>query len=69
MSIFELAHAVAAALNPRATVQVAHQPVPGARPLLYVPCVDRAREMLGLRETVNLEESIRRTADWHKKPE
>jgi nucleoside-diphosphate-sugar epimerase len=69
VSILELAQAVAAALSPRTAIQVAHQPVPGACPLPYVPCVDRARKMLGLRETVNLEESIRRTAEWHKKPE
>jgi nucleoside-diphosphate-sugar epimerase len=69
VSILELAQTVAAALNPRTAIQVARQPVPGACPLPYVPCVERAREMLGLHETVNLEESIRRTAEWHKKSE
>jgi nucleoside-diphosphate-sugar epimerase len=69
VSILELAQAVAAALKPRAAIQVARQPVPGACPILYVPCVDRAREMLGLRETVKLEENIRRTAEWHKSSE
>lgn len=69
VSILELARAVAAALNPHTAIQVARQPVPGACPSLYVPSVDRAREMLGLRETVKLEESIRRTAEWHKKSE
>jgi nucleoside-diphosphate-sugar epimerase len=33
-----------------------------------VPNVDRARELLGLRETVSLEESIRRTAEWNRLP-
>lgn len=66
VSIFELAQIVAATLNPEAEIHVAREPVPGARPSRYVPCVDRARELLGLRETVGLEESIRRTAAWHR---
>jgi nucleoside-diphosphate-sugar epimerase len=66
LSILELAQTVAATLNPQIEIRVAREPVPGAMPGRYVPCVDRARELLGLCQTVALEESIRRTAGWHR---
>lgn len=65
VSILELAQAVAATLNPKAEIHVARQPVPRAAPARYVPSVDRAREVLGLREITSLEEAIRRTAKWY----
>lgn len=64
VSILELAQIVASTLNPTAEILVAQQPVPGVAPPRYVPSVTKARELLGLRETVGLEEAIRRTADW-----
>jgi nucleoside-diphosphate-sugar epimerase len=64
VSIFELAQTVAATLHPQTEIRVARKPEPGAVPARYVPCVDRAWELLGLRETVSLQESIRRTAAW-----
>lgn len=64
VSILQLAETVAATLNPRAEIQVARKATPGAAPIRYVPCVDRARELLGLRATVALDEGIRRTAAW-----
>jgi len=67
VSIMELAQTVAATLDPRAEIRVAQQVVPAAVPLRYVPRVDRARELLGLRPTIGLEECIRRTAAWHAK--
>jgi nucleoside-diphosphate-sugar epimerase len=67
VSILELAQLVAATLNPQTEIRVARQAVAGAAPLRYVPCVDRAREVLGLRETIGLEECIRRTAKWQTK--
>jgi nucleoside-diphosphate-sugar epimerase len=67
VSIFELAQVVARTINPQVEIIVAQQTTPGAPPARYVPCVDRAREVLGLRQTIGLEESIRRTADWHRK--
>ena len=67
LSILELAHMVATTLNPQTEIRVAQEVVAGAAPLRYVPCVDRAREMLGLRQTVGLEECIRRTAQWYGK--
>lgn len=66
LSIFELAHTVAATLDPKTEIRVARQAVPGAKPACYVPRVDRAREVLGLQETIGLEESIRRTAAWYR---
>jgi nucleoside-diphosphate-sugar epimerase len=65
LSILELAEAVAATLAPTTEIRVAKQVVPGAAPARYVPSVLRAEEMLGLRELVGLEESIRRTFAWY----
>jgi nucleoside-diphosphate-sugar epimerase len=67
VSILELAQTVAMTLNPQTEIRVARQVVAGATPLRYVPCVDRAGEVLGLRETIGLEECIRRTAEWYAK--
>lgn len=66
VSILVLAQTVAATLDTHTGVRVARQPAPGAVPARYVPCVDRARELLGLRPTVSLEESIERTARWNR---
>jgi nucleoside-diphosphate-sugar epimerase len=65
VSILELAKTVAATLNPATEITVAKQAVPGVAPVRYVPSLARAEELLGLRETVGLEESIRRTAAWY----
>jgi nucleoside-diphosphate-sugar epimerase len=65
VGILELARIVASTLEPATRITVARQPVPGAQPSRYVPSVARAAELLGLRETIGLEESIRRTAAWH----
>ena len=61
VSILELAQIVAKILNPHAVINLACQPSPGSAPSRYVPSVDRAKQLLGLEETVNLEESIHRT--------
>jgi dTDP-glucose 4,6-dehydratase len=65
LSILELAHTVAKTLNPDTVVRVAESPVPGGAPSRYVPSVSRAKQLLGLEQTVTLEESIRRTAAWY----
>jgi dTDP-glucose 4,6-dehydratase len=65
VSILQLAECVAETLAPATDIRVARQVVPGAAPARYVPSVERAEMVLGLRETVGLEESIRRTALWH----
>jgi dTDP-glucose 4,6-dehydratase len=65
VSIRELAEVVAATLAPETEIRVAKRAVPGALPARYVPSVARAEELLGLRETVGLQEQIRRTAAWY----
>jgi nucleoside-diphosphate-sugar epimerase len=65
VSILELAQTVAMTLEPKTEIKVARQAVAEAAPLRYVPSVDRARDVLGLRQTVGLEECIRRTAKWN----
>jgi nucleoside-diphosphate-sugar epimerase len=66
VSILELAQAVAKALNPEAAIKVTGLPTPGMALSRYVPSVDRAKQLLCLKETVNLQESIRRTAAWYR---
>lgn len=66
VSILELAQTVAAVLNPQAEIRVARHPIPGAIPARYVPCIDRARDLLGLKQITTLEECIRRTANWYR---
>ncbi len=67
VSILELARTVAATLNPKTEIRVAGQANPAVPPARYVPSVDRARELLGLRETFDLETTIRRTAEWYRR--
>jgi nucleoside-diphosphate-sugar epimerase len=64
ISILELAEIVAATLAPSTQIHVAKTPIPGAAPARYVPSVERAQELLGLRETVGLEAAIRNTYTW-----
>jgi nucleoside-diphosphate-sugar epimerase len=66
VSILELAEIVAATLAPATPIAIAKQPTPGAPPLRYVPSIERAAGLLNLRPTIPLQESIRRTAAWHK---
>jgi nucleoside-diphosphate-sugar epimerase len=67
VSILELAQTVATTLAPKKEIRVAKEGGTETTPLRYVPCVDRAREVLGLRQTIKLEECIRRTARWYAK--
>jgi nucleoside-diphosphate-sugar epimerase len=67
LSIFELAQIVSRTLDSKSKIYVAREAVPGVAPSRYVPSVDRAHKVLGLNETVGLEESIRRTAKWYAK--
>jgi dTDP-glucose 4,6-dehydratase len=65
ISITDLARRVAATLNPATEISIAKQPVPGQPCLQYVPSTQKAQRMLGLRQIVDLDESIRRMARWH----
>ena len=63
--IAELAHMVAGARGPDIEVLVSQARVPGASAERYVPSTDRAREELRLKQTVDLQAAIRRTALWY----
>jgi nucleoside-diphosphate-sugar epimerase len=65
LSILELAQTVAQSLNPSTDIHVAKKATSGSDVARYVPSVERARDILGLCETINLQEAIRRTAAWH----
>ena len=67
VSILELAQIVARTLKSNAEIRFAQKAPPGAPVARYVPCVDRAIQLLGLSEITSLEESIQRTADWYRK--
>ena len=59
VSIRELAETVRAVLGSKSEIVVKGTPVPGAKPSVYVPNIDRARNELGLKVKVALEDSIR----------
>jgi len=65
LSILDLAQTVSQTLKVSAEIQVAKSPTPGASVARYVPSVNRAKALLGLNQTVSLQEAIRRTAEWH----
>jgi nucleoside-diphosphate-sugar epimerase len=65
ISIGYLAKTVASTLDPNVQIQTAKRPVEGVAPARYVPSTARAQQRLHLRQTVSLQESIRRTAEWH----
>jgi dTDP-glucose 4,6-dehydratase len=65
ITIRNLAREVAEALNPSLTVQIAREPVAGGPLIQYVPDIQSAETLLGLRPLIGLRESIRRTAAWH----
>lgn len=64
VSIAQLAHRVVDALGSRSAVHLARQPVAGATIQKYVPALERVRDELKLRVTIDLDEAIRRTAAW-----
>lgn len=59
VSIRELAETVRAILDSKSEIVVKGTPVSGAKPSVYVPNIDRARNELGLEVKVALEDSIR----------
>ena len=67
ISILELAQTVARVLKPDVEIRLAQKAIPGAPVSRYVPRVERASQILGLREMTTLEESILRTAAWYRR--
>jgi nucleoside-diphosphate-sugar epimerase len=65
LSILDLAQTVVESLGVPTDIEVAKTPTLGASVARYVPSVERAKEVLGLAQTVGLQEAIRRTANWH----
>jgi nucleoside-diphosphate-sugar epimerase len=65
LSILQLAQVVNQSFSSSAEIHVVKKPVPGADVARYVPSVSRAKEVLGLKETVDLREAIRRTCAWY----
>jgi dTDP-glucose 4,6-dehydratase len=65
VSVSELARLVADTIDPCLAVEIA-RPASEAPPERYVPSNGKARAELGLAETVELREAIRRTANWYR---
>lgn len=68
ISIADLAHTVIDALNVDLEINILGEVAPGVARTRYVPSIEKAREQLGLRVTVDLRDAIRFTADWHRDP-
>ena len=71
VSIAELARTVAEEVNPKCGVEIAAKVKPdtvkqGAARQQYVPSVEKAERVLGLRAWIGLRDAIRRTAAWHR---
>lgn len=65
VSIAELARQVALDFQPLPNVIIARQPQSGKAQEYYVPSVERCNKELGLRQTIDIREAIRRTIIWH----
>lgn len=65
VTISDLARSVATACTPQPAVQIAQQPAQGQVAERYVPSVQRAITELGLRQTIDLKEAIRRSIVWY----
>jgi dTDP-glucose 4,6-dehydratase len=65
MTIAEAAQLTAATLNPPLPIQIDGTPNPAVPLDSYVPDISLARNELGLRVLIPLDEALRRTAKWH----
>ncbi len=65
LSIADLARQVAAQFG-GLPVEIARVPMPGVAPEQYVPSTQRAQTEIGLRQTVSLDEALRKTIRWHQ---
>ena len=66
VSIRELAETVRSVINPQIEVMLTSVSPSKAPATRYVPSVKRAAAELGLRQTVSLEDALRRTLRWHR---
>jgi nucleoside-diphosphate-sugar epimerase len=65
ITIGELAGIVAQTVRPQVEVLTLAKPAPDKPVDRYVPSTERARTELGLRQTTDLSQAIRRTVDWY----
>ena len=65
-TIADAAHLTAATLRPGLPIQIDGTPDPHAPMNSYVPATARARTELGLTQTIDLPEALRRIAAWHR---
>jgi dTDP-glucose 4,6-dehydratase len=65
VTIAEVAQTLRDGLTPPPSIQIAQAPAPAHPASRYVPATHKARTELGLQETVDLSEAIRRTIAWH----
>lgn len=65
LSIAEIARRVRDLLAASVPIEFATQPAPDAKPRPYIPSVARIQLELGVRQTVDLDTAIRRTAEWN----
>ena len=66
ISILDLARLVRTCADTRNEIIVRGKRVEGAPPALYVPCIERARNELGLTVCYGLADAISRTIAWHR---
>jgi dTDP-glucose 4,6-dehydratase len=64
VTIREIAEVVARVFGPGVEIQVGNTSIAGSA-ARYVPDVTRTESELGLRQTVSLEDAVRRTAQWN----
>lgn len=67
VTIAQLADLVRRVVAPAAAIIIREVRPPGVSASQYVPSTHLVREELGLSETVDLEEALRRTADWARR--
>jgi dTDP-glucose 4,6-dehydratase len=67
VTIAELANIMVRFSKSNSIVKIAKSPDPKSLPDSYIPFTKRAQMELGLRQTVNLEEAIRRTINFNLK--
>ena len=65
ITIKELVHKIAESFHPVVDIQFAKVAKPSPTTGRYVPSTQRAREELGLEQTINLQDAIERTIHWY----